>query len=269
MSIHALALVGFDYYLTGQWDSLAETADEGVSLSDSRSYVLLRWPARFQQALLAAARGDSAKARAITDEMISWAVPRRAGAVHAYALHARALDAIGRGDFETAYRDACAISPAGTIASHVPHAMWMVLDLVEAAMRTGRRDEAMAHLAAAQETGLPAISARLALITLGARATTAADDEDATPSSVSTPGRGRNELAANSGLQGSQPGRRIPSGRRHSRHSNLRSPSSPRKDCRTRRSVSACSCPTGPLARISISSSRSSASPHVQRSGTP
>jgi DNA-binding CsgD family transcriptional regulator len=57
--------------------------------------------------------------------------------------------------------------------------MWMVLDLVEAAMRTGRRDEAMAHVAAAQETGLPAISARLALITLGARATTAADDEDA------------------------------------------------------------------------------------------
>ena len=55
-----------------------------------------------------------------------------------YVLHARALDAIGRGDFENAYRDACAISPAGTIASHVPHAMWMVLDLVEAAMRTGR-----------------------------------------------------------------------------------------------------------------------------------
>jgi DNA-binding CsgD family transcriptional regulator len=179
MAIHALALLGFDYYLTGQWDSLAEMADEGVSLCDSRSYGLLRWPARFQQALLAAARGDSAKARAITDEMIGWAVPRRAQAVRAYALHARALDAIGGADFENAYRDACAISPAGTIASHVPHAMWMVLDLVEAAMRTDRKDEATAHVAAAQETGLPAISSRLALITSGAAAMAATDDDDA------------------------------------------------------------------------------------------
>jgi DNA-binding CsgD family transcriptional regulator len=179
MSIQALALLGFDYYLTGQWDSLAEMADEGVSLCDNRSYGLLRWPARFQQALLAAARGDSAKARAITEEMIGWAVPRRAGAVHAYALHARALDAIGRADFENAYRDACAVSPAGTIASRVPHAMWMVLDLVEAAMRTGRKDEATAHVAAAQETGLPAISSRLALITSGAGAMAATDDDDA------------------------------------------------------------------------------------------
>jgi DNA-binding CsgD family transcriptional regulator len=179
MSIHALALLGFDYYLTGQWDALAEMAAEGVSLCDSRSYGLLRWPARFQQGLLAAARGDSAKARAITEDMIGWAVPRRAGAVHAYALHARALDAIGRADFENAYRDACAISPAETIASHVPHAMWMVLDLVEAAMRTDRKDKATAHVAAAQETGLPAISSRLALITSGAHAMAAADDDDA------------------------------------------------------------------------------------------
>jgi len=35
MSIHALALLSFDYYLTGQWDSLAEMAGEGVSLCDS------------------------------------------------------------------------------------------------------------------------------------------------------------------------------------------------------------------------------------------
>ena len=96
-----------------------------------------------------------------------------------YVVHARALDAIGRGDFEDAYRHAAAISPAGTIASHVPHAMWMVLDLVEAAMRTGRKDEAAAHVAAAEEAGLPAISSRLALITLGAAAMAETDDEDA------------------------------------------------------------------------------------------
>ena len=84
MSIQALALLGFDAFLTGQWDSLAEMADESVSLCDTHSYGLLRWPARSLQALLAAARGDSANARAIADEVIGWAVPRRAGAMHVY-----------------------------------------------------------------------------------------------------------------------------------------------------------------------------------------
>ena len=180
MSIQALGLLGFDAFLTGQWDSLAELADEGVSLCDTHSYGLLRWPARSLQALLAAAHGDSANARAIADEVIGWAVPRRAGAMHVYVLHALALDANGRGEFENAYRIACAISPAGIIASHVPHAMWMVLELVEAAMRTGRQEQAAAHVAAAQETGLPAISSRLALITCGAAAIAATDDQDAT-----------------------------------------------------------------------------------------
>ena len=177
MSIQALGLLGFDAFLTGQWDSLAEMADEAISLCDGQGFGLLRWSHRSLQALLAAGRGDCANVRAITDEVIGWAVPRGAGAIRAYALHARALDAIGRGDFEDAYRNACAISPAGTIASHVPHAMWMVLDLVEAAMRTGRTDEAAAHVAAAQETGLPAISSRLALLTWGAGAVATADED--------------------------------------------------------------------------------------------
>jgi len=142
------------------WHELTEMAGEGVPLCDIHGYGLLRWPNRSLQALLAAARGHSAEARAITDEVIGWAVPRRAGAMHAYALHARALDAVGRGEFEDAYQNACAVSPAGTIASHVPHAMWLVLDLVEAAVRTGRKDEAAAHVAAAQETDLPAISSQ-------------------------------------------------------------------------------------------------------------
>ncbi len=46
-------------------------------------------------------------------------------------------------------------------------------------MRTGRTDEAAAHVAAAEEAGLPAISSRLALITFGAAAMAATDDQDA------------------------------------------------------------------------------------------
>jgi DNA-binding CsgD family transcriptional regulator len=166
-SIQALALLGFDAFLTGQWDELERLADEAVQLCDSHRYALLRWPSRSLQALLAAVRGDSEATSAITDEILRWAVPRRAKAIQAYALHARALDSLGGGDFEGAYQDVCEISPAGTLASHVPHAMWVVMDLVEAAVRTGRHDEAVAHVEAAREANLGAISSRLALITEG------------------------------------------------------------------------------------------------------
>ena len=46
MAIQALALLGFDAYLTGQWDSIAEMTDEGVSLCDTHSYGLLALAAR-------------------------------------------------------------------------------------------------------------------------------------------------------------------------------------------------------------------------------
>jgi len=54
MSIQALGDLGFDAFLTGQWDSLAKMADEALSLCDSQGYGLLRWPFRALQALLAA-----------------------------------------------------------------------------------------------------------------------------------------------------------------------------------------------------------------------
>jgi DNA-binding CsgD family transcriptional regulator len=179
LSIKALALLGFDYYLTGQWDELTRITDECVAFCDEHSYGLLRWPSRFQQALLAAARGQSATAQSIADEVLAWAVPRRAGAWQTFALHARALDAIGRGDFENAYRITSAVSPAGTLAPSVPHAMWMVLDLVEAAMHTGRAEEASAHAAAALDARMHELSSRLALITHGAAGLAASGDDDA------------------------------------------------------------------------------------------
>ena len=56
--------------------------------------------------------------------------------------HARSLAALGRGDFEEAYRQASQISAPGTLPSHVPHALTVLMDLVEAAVRRrgyGRR----------------------------------------------------------------------------------------------------------------------------------
>lgn len=142
---------------------------------------------------MAAARGDHDTTRALADEMARWAAPRGVRSVQNYAWHARALAALGRADFEDAYRHACAVSPAGVLASHVPHALWLIMDLVEAAVRSGRHAEAAAHVAAAQEAGVAGISPRPAMITRGSAALTCTDETcgDLFESALATPGADR------------------------------------------------------------------------------
>jgi DNA-binding CsgD family transcriptional regulator len=62
------------------------------------------------------------------------------------------------------------------LASHVPHALWLVMEVVEAAVRSGRRHEAEAHATAAHDARLSEISPRLALVTAGSAAMCAPDE---------------------------------------------------------------------------------------------
>lgn len=163
-AIEALFLLANEGYLAGRWDEVAACCDEGHALCAKHGYRLLIWPGVFLRGLLAAARGDEATVRAQTDAMIRWAVPRRVGIVRMYAAHVSALAALGSGDFEAAYRHASLISPAGELASHVGHALWLVMDLTEAAVRTGRHAQALAHVRAAREADLPGISPRLGML---------------------------------------------------------------------------------------------------------
>jgi DNA-binding CsgD family transcriptional regulator len=110
-------------------------------------------------------------------QITRWAVPRRAGIAVTFAHHLRALVALGREDYEEAYHQAYAISPAGVLAPYTPHALWVLLDLVEAAVRTGRQAEASAHVAAMRDADLAAISPRLALLSAGSAAIAASDVE--------------------------------------------------------------------------------------------
>lgn len=177
-AIESLFLLCNDGFLGGNWDEVLELTDEGLKLCEVHGYRVIAWPGLFYQALIAAARGDYGTTKALTDEIIRWASPRRVGAVQLYAQHARALGALSRGDFEEAYTHATAVSEAGVLASHVPHALWVSMDLVEAAVRTGRHKEAVAHVAAVQEAGIANISPRLALTTAGSAALVATDHAD-------------------------------------------------------------------------------------------
>ena len=158
-------------------DEADELLDEALRLADELGYGLLAWPAKLVQALIASARGDDRRTEEL-NAVVEWARPRGFGAVEWYAWQARGLAALGRGDFEDAYQQACMISPPGTLASHVPHALTVLMDLVQAAVRTGRDAEAAAHVAAMQEANLAGISSRLALV-VGASAAVAAPDDTA------------------------------------------------------------------------------------------
>lgn len=173
-AIDALFLLGVEAFTTGRWDECQELNREGLTLCDSRGYQILAWPGRYGQALIAAASADYPTVDALTERMIEWAAPRGLGAVLMYAHHARDLAALGRGDFETAYQEATAVSPAGVLRSHLPQALWLVMDVVESAVRTGRHREAAAHAAVAAGSGIAAISSRLGLLTAGAIAAAAA-----------------------------------------------------------------------------------------------
>ncbi len=174
-AINALTNLCLDDTMAGRWDDAQRVADEGLELCEATGYPLLAWTARHRRAVLAAARGEHDSARVLAQEMTRWGAPRGAGQAEAAAHHVDALAAQGRGDFEDAYRHAAAISPPGVLASHVPLALWAAMDLVEAAVRTGRPAEAAAHVTAVREAGIAAISPRLALLASGAEAIAAPD----------------------------------------------------------------------------------------------
>lgn len=149
------ALIGLatDDYLIGQWNEADELLDEYLRMSKAHSFAVV-WPAQYLQALLAAARGDAEKTSELTAEITRWAGSRGMQAVHWHCAHARALAALGQGDYEYGYHQAALVSPPGTFPPYVQHALWVALDLVEAAVHIGRRDAAQAHVDAMHELGV-------------------------------------------------------------------------------------------------------------------
>jgi DNA-binding CsgD family transcriptional regulator len=191
-AIEALFLLGQDAFHTGRWDEAQALVDEGLQLCDTHGYHLLTWPGKLTAALLAAARGDCQQAVDTARGMDAWAAPRRAGIVGAYAAHIRSLTALGQADFETAFRNAAAISPPGIFAPYAPHALWVICDLVEAAVHTGRRTEAAAHIAAARDCRLDRLSPRLRLVVLAGEAITEPrTDTAALEQAITEPGNDR------------------------------------------------------------------------------
>lgn len=179
-SIDALFLLANHHYFTGSWDEMGQETSEGLRLCQDLGFQMLAWPGYFLRGLVAAARGDDATVRSMTDRMAAWGFPRRVGVIQHYIAHINCQAAMAKGEYDAAFRHASLVTPAGKAATHTPLALWMTLDLTEAAARCGRTAEAAAHVAAVTETRIGRISPRLHLMALGATAI-AASAEEATP----------------------------------------------------------------------------------------
>ena len=168
-TMQAAGLLAFEAYFEGRWDEADSLLAEALSLCEKHGYRLLGWSAQYGQALLAAARGEDASAASLTDELSRRAVPRGVLVASVSCAHTKALAALGRGAYEDAYQEATSISPAGILPPLRAQALWVILDLVEAAAKTGRTAEAAAHAAAVSKLRVQDLSGRLALVAYAAQ----------------------------------------------------------------------------------------------------
>jgi len=176
--IVGLLMLCVDFIVHGRWDDGERLAEEALDLAVADGYHVLEGQLRCRLALIEALRGNVDRVRVMTDEIFSWATPRGVGLMRALARQARVTAALGQGDYNAAFVEAAHIAPAGTPSTGVPD-RWMVLDLVEAAVRIGQLDLAREHVAAAQRVGIDRVSPRTRLLTAGAAALAATDTEAA------------------------------------------------------------------------------------------
>ena len=176
-AVAALNMLAFDDYVSGRWGDIDDVINEGLEHCQTVPNPNGEWVLRYHAALVAAGRGDEVSVRSHTESMNRWGSPRGIGLALHSTNHARAMGALGRGDFEQAYQLASAISPPGTIEPYNLCALWVSLGLVEAAMRTGRSAQARAHVEAMNREEFSAVSSRLALLHRGSLALSRSDED--------------------------------------------------------------------------------------------
>ncbi|MFF9147479.1 AAA family ATPase [Streptomyces sp. NPDC014861] len=166
-----------DRFLSGDWEAAETAATAGLDLCVRHDLDLLAHDLRCTLGWLAAGRGDTETARAYSNTVEQWAAPR--GSTLHLTMSARnlALAALAEGDHERAYAQCVRVSPAGQLAPHAAYAPWLVLDLVDAAVRTGRAREAAAHVDAADRANVSGLTGRLRLQLYAARAMVSPDEE--------------------------------------------------------------------------------------------
>ena len=171
-------VVLLDLAATGHWEEAQQVAEQCFEMaSQLQGSELLRQTSLADLGMLAAGRGDVQTARRNAAEVTSWAEPRGLKLLLRRAQRIAVRIALAEADYEAAYQAAIRISPPGQFPLQNIQVGDDMLDLVEAAVNTGRLAEARAHTAAAVDLNLADVSPRVAALTGAITAMTAPDSE--------------------------------------------------------------------------------------------
>ncbi|MEP6481587.1 MAG: AAA family ATPase [Rhodoglobus sp.] len=165
-----LEVLALDYIAMGELDSADATARRGLGLAETHGYALFAHQFTGYLGMTAALRGHSVEADRHRAAVDRWGRERSVGLLTQYASLIGTANALAQGDWEGAYRHATSVTTPGTFTPHSEQAPRMLLDLVEAAVLSGRKEEARAHALAARDARFELISPRYELMTLGALA---------------------------------------------------------------------------------------------------
>lgn len=170
-----LHLLVLDQVRSGAWPQAQESVRIGLELTVSHHNDLFRLQFVAYDGLRAACAGDIDTARRCASEVRAWAGSRRLGLLLEFPDRIAVLTALAEGDYAGAYAAAVRAGPAGAFPRYSHQSTDALLDLVEAAVHSGHRDAALAHVTEAVRLGLADISPRLDALVAACRAITAPD----------------------------------------------------------------------------------------------
>ncbi|MFB6894114.1 AAA family ATPase [Kitasatospora sp. NPDC056327] len=164
-------------YLDGHWDRAGVCLTE-AGIAEELGYHCNALLFRLYHAHYLAGRGDETGLDAIDRRIRPDATRARMRHVLDRLTHLHGLAALAHRRHEEAYAHFGELTPPGRPPAGPAWHHALVLDLVTAAVHTGRREEALAHLAAARGARSAEISERHAFLVAAATAVAAEDGED-------------------------------------------------------------------------------------------
>ncbi|WP_395575655.1 BREX system ATP-binding domain-containing protein [Streptomyces sp. BK79] len=164
-------------YLRGRWENARNCLQEAKAAEDL-GYHCNALLFRHYYAHFLAGRGDEEGLRDLEALIRPRAERARMCFVTDHLTHLRGLVALAHGRVADAYDLLVQLTPAGDLRRGLPWFHLPFFDFVEAAVRTGRMNEARAHIAAGRSACMPEISPHHAFL-LAAATALGADDSEA------------------------------------------------------------------------------------------
>jgi DNA-binding CsgD family transcriptional regulator len=175
--VAALAQRAWSEIYTGRLDLAERDAEESVALARETAQPLWASRADAAGALVAGLRGDRERARELAADAERFALPSRSGTPLADVELACGLCSLTAGDFADAYARLSRVFDPADFISHSVKRWWVVGELAEAAVHTGRVEEALGFVAELEPVAARVPSPRLQAGMAYARAVLAPDAE--------------------------------------------------------------------------------------------